>query len=339
MGTGDWNDGMNKVGHEGKGESVWLGFFLYDILTHFIPICKQQAESNRCEEYQEYLEQLQNNLQESGWDGRWYRRAFYDDGEPLGSQINQECKIDAIAQSWSVLSGSAPPDRARMAMDALREHLVDEQLGIIKLLTPPFSMTHQDPGYIKGYIPGVRENGGQYTHAAIWAVKAMAALGRGNDTGKYLQMLLPYSGALTEEGAQRYKVEPYAVAADVYSVDPHQGRGGWTWYTGSAGWMYRLIIESLLGLTVREGTELILDPRIPGSWDGFSLYYQIPNNATRFAITVTNPHGVEMGIRKVILDGEEQKPITHKAVIPIQNDGKEHEVTLIMGNNLISSED
>ncbi|MGM0587003.1 MAG: GH36-type glycosyl hydrolase domain-containing protein [Bacteroidota bacterium] len=339
MGTGDWNDGMNKVGHEGKGESVWLGFFLYDILTHFIPICKQQAESIRCEEYQEYLEQLQNNLQESGWDGRWYRRAFYDDGEPLGSQINQECKIDAIAQSWSVLSGSAPPDRARMAMDALKEHLVDEQLGIIKLLTPPFSMTHQDPGYIKGYIPGVRENGGQYTHAAIWAVKAMAALGRGNDTGKYLQMLLPYSGALTEEGAQRYKVEPYAVAADVYSVDPHQGRGGWTWYTGSAGWMYRLIIESLLGLKVREGTELILDPRIPGSWDRFSLYYQIPNKATRYAITVSNPHGVEMGIRKVMLDGEAQEPSKDKAVIPIHNDGKEHEVTLIMGNKLVSSED
>jgi cyclic beta-1,2-glucan synthetase len=332
IGTGDWNDGMNKVGPEGKGESVWLGFFLYDILTQFIPICEMREDSERQAKYAAYLKDLHEQLQESGWDGQWYRRAYYDDGEPMGSALNEECKIDAIAQSWSVLSGAAPKHRAEQAMDALKEHLIDEHIGIIKLLTPPFAMTHQNPGYIKGYVPGVRENGGQYTHAAIWAVRALAQMGRGNEAGKYLRMLMPYSSALTREQADRYKVEPYAVAADIYSVEPYQGRGGWTWYTGSAGWLYRLAVESIFGFSVEDGQRIILNPCIPADWSSISLTYQVPNrDGVTYRITVENPDGVECGI--VSVSGTDQQPSVSdgQAVIPISEEPGRFEIEITLG--------
>ena len=248
IGSGDWNDGMNMIGIKGKGESIWLGFFLYEVLTQFTKIASQQGDMQFVERCKSEAHKLQSNIEENGWDGEWYRRAYFDDGSPLGSASNQECKIDSIAQSWSVLSGAGDTKRSRMAMESLDKNLVRREHNLIQLLDPPFDKSNLNPGYIKGYVPGVRENGGQYTHAAIWAAMAFAALGDSKRAWELLAIINPINHTTSPKDIATYKVEPYVVAADIYAVTPHTGRGGWTWYTGSAGWMYRLIVESLLGI-------------------------------------------------------------------------------------------
>jgi cellobiose phosphorylase len=250
IGTGDWNDGMDMVGRHGKGESVWLGFFLYFVVTRFIRIAEIRNDNAFAKICRDKAEQLRQNINNEAWDGEWYRRAYFDDGTPLGSATNDECKIDSISQSWSVLSGGGNPDRVRTAMEAVNKRLVRRDLGLIQLLDPPFDTSTLNPGYIKGYVPGVRENGGQYTHAAIWMVMAFAALGDTERTWELFEMINPINHGKTNEDVATYKVEPYVMAADVYASPQHEGRGGWTWYTGSAGWMYQLIVESLLGLSL-----------------------------------------------------------------------------------------
>src|SRR5471032_2028026 len=293
MGSGDWNDGMNLVGAGGKGESVWLAFFLCRVLKEFGDLAASRddaAFATRCREQQATLSTA---IEQSAWDGDWYRRAWFDDGTVLGSAENTECRIDSIAQSWSVLSGVAEASRARQAMDALEQHLVRPDAAVVQLLDPPFDRAEPNPGYIKGYLPGVRENGGQYTHAAVWAGMAFAALGDAQRAWQLYDMLAPINHADTPEAVARYKTEPYVLASDVYAFDPHKGRGGWTWYTGSAGWMYRYSIESLLGLTL-EGTQLRVAPCIPADWDGFELRYRYKE--TIYTIFVQQGQGVAAGI-------------------------------------------
>nr|WP_241093355.1 glucoamylase family protein [Xanthomonas sp.] len=273
IGTGDWNDGMNRVGEGGKGESVWLGFFLYHVLQQFAAVARGRDDAAFADECDAAARTLRGNLDAHAWDGDWYRRAWFDDGTALGSAHSDECRIDSISQSWSVLSGAAAPARARQAMASLDRHLVKREAGLIQLLDPPFDRTDKDPGYIRGYVPGVRENGGQYTHAAVWAAMAFAQLGDGERAWELARMINPIRHSLDAAASERYKVEPYVLAADVYGVAPHVGRGGWTWYTGSAGWMYRLLVESLLGLH-REGDTLQLRPCLPADWDGCQLQYR-----------------------------------------------------------------
>jgi cyclic beta-1,2-glucan synthetase len=273
MGGGDWNDGMNMVGKQGRGESVWLGFFLCTVLREFADIATLRLDTefaNACLQAKTVLAQ---NIEANGWDGQWYRRAYFDDGTPLGSATNEECKIDSIAQSWSVLSGVGNIDRKRIAMQAFDDHLVREADMLIQLLAPPFDKSKLDPGYIRGYVPGVRENGGQYTHAAIWAAMAFAALGNNERAWQLSNMINPVNHAKTKLDMHRYMIEPYVVAADVYGVAPHTGRGGWSWYTGSAGWMYRLLVESLLGLSL-EGDRLRISPCLPHDWQGYQMVYR-----------------------------------------------------------------
>ncbi|HXH30334.1 MAG TPA: protein ndvB, partial [Bacteriovoracaceae bacterium] len=273
MGAGDWNDGMSRVGHEGRGESVWVAWFLYDTLTKFIPLCKRAGDANRVDAYQKHLLDLKNAVEKNAWDGDWYRRAYFDDGTPLGSASNEECRIDSISQSWAVLSGAADPARAVRAMSAVDEYLIHRGDGLIKLFTPPFDKTSLDPGYIKGYVPGVRENGGQYTHAAIWTLMAYAELGDGDRAAELYALLNPITHSSTRAGLHKYKVEPYVVAADIYGLHPHVGRGGWTWYTGSASWMYRAALESILGFEV-QGDKFRVKPRIPQGWNEFEITYR-----------------------------------------------------------------
>jgi len=291
MGTGDWNDGMNRVGREGTGESVWMGFFLYRILGDFLPLCAARADHARLERYTDYRTALVEALEQSAWDGAWYRRAYYDDGTPLGSTADAECRIDALAQSWAAISGAVPRERAEQALDALESELISETEGLIRLLTPPFVDTPKDPGYIKGYLAGVRENGGQYTHAACWAVMAMAELGRGERAARLLEMLSPVTHTATPEQVATYRLEPYAVAADIYGTEPHIGRGGWSWYTGSAGWLYRVGVESVLGLHLEHGRTLILKPCIPVDWPGYRMTYRLPDGQTTCDIVVANGGG------------------------------------------------
>jgi cyclic beta-1,2-glucan synthetase len=276
MGTGDWNDGMNRVGENGQGESVWLGWFLCKTLEDFIPVAIDRGDSNRVTRWSDRLTSLKAALETSGWDGRWYRRAFYDDGAALGSSESRECRIDAIAQSWAVLSGVASPERARQAMDMAYQHLVDPEKGLVKLFTPPFDTTEKDPGYIKAYPPGIRENGGQYTHGVIWSIFAHAALQEADRAYELFSIINPINHARTANAVQTYKVEPYAIAADVYSVAPHEGRGGWTWYTGSAGWFYRAGLEAILGL-VRRDNELHIKPCLPSAWNEAEISIRIEN--------------------------------------------------------------
>ncbi|MBK9777272.1 MAG: cyclic beta 1-2 glucan synthetase [bacterium] len=283
MGSGDWNDGMNLVGFEGRGESVWLGFFLHDVLTRFTMLARRRGDDSFAERCTREAATLAANLEQHGWDGGWYRRAYFDDGTPLGSSGNDECRIDSISQSWSVLSGIADPARARLAMDAVDARLVRREAGLVQLLDPPFDRSALEPGYIKGYVPGVRENGGQYTHAAIWTAMAFAHLGDGQRAWEILGLINPVTKAATAEQAALYRVEPYVVAADVYGVPPHTGRGGWTWYTGSAAWMYRLMVESLLGLQLA-GNRLRLAPHLPPSWPGFTLHYRYRETVYHLAV-------------------------------------------------------
>jgi N,N'-diacetylchitobiose phosphorylase len=328
IGTGDWNDGMNRVGRDGEGESVWLGFFLATILDRWIPICEARGDADRAIRYRAYREELVAALNgDAGWDGRWYRRAYYDSGDPLGSVTSDECRIDAIAQAWSILSRVAPSDRAGRALDSLEEYLVDEANGLIRLLTPPFDATPHDPGYIKGYIPGVRENGGQYTHGVLWAIRAMAEVGRADRAAALLEMLLPVSHASTPAGVERYRVEPYVVAADVYGTVPHVGRGGWTWYTGSAGWMYRIALESVLGLEIEGGRRLRLRPGLPSTWPGFRITYRVPGAGARYEIDVRRGDG---GPTRATLDGEAAPVIDGATIIELEEAGV-HSVRVTLG--------
>ncbi|RYE95212.1 MAG: cyclic beta 1-2 glucan synthetase, partial [Oxalobacteraceae bacterium] len=272
IGTGDWNDGMNRVGEAGKGESVWLGFFLYDVLVRFGDVALARDDQGFATYCAEAAQKLRGHLEAHAWDGNWYRRAWFDDGTPLGSTQSDECRIDSISQSWSVLSGAADPLRAKQAMASLDQYLVKREAGLIQLLDPPFDKTPHDPGYIRGYVPGVRENGGQYTHAAVWSAMAFAHLGDREKAWELANMINPVHHGEDAAAVAVYKVEPYVLAADVYGVAPHVGRGGWTWYTGSAGWMYRLLTESLLGLH-REGSRLSLRPCIPADWTEYKLQY------------------------------------------------------------------
>src|SRR5450432_1988542 len=335
MGSGDWNDGMNRVGREGKGESVWLGFFLYSILDEFIPIAESRADSARVSRYRSYKEKLGEALNDAGWDGGWYRRAFYDDGTPLGTSASDECKIDAIAQAWSVLSGAAPADRAEVALDAMEKYLVSDDERLIRLLTPAFDKTPHDPGYIKGYLPGVRENGGQYTHGVLWGVRALAEMGRTERATKLLEMLSPITHGRTPQEVDVYRVEPYVIAADVYGVTPHVGRGGWTWYTGSAGWMYRVALESLLGLTIVGGDHLELRPCVPESWPGFSVRMRLADKRTRYEIVLTRAAG-GVSETQVHVDGEAAGDAVNcgAASIALVRDGGVHLVEIALADDL-----
>ncbi len=324
MGSGDWNDGMNRVGIEGRGESIWLGWFLCATLTGFIDLCERMEETAQAQNYQRRLAELKAALEEHAWDGQWYLRAFYDDGTPLGSSQSMECQIDAIAQSWGVISDAADPARRQQAMQSVLAHLVKREDQLLLLFTPPFDKTDHDPGYIKGYPPGIRENGGQYTHAAIWTVWALAKMGQGAQAGELFQLLNPIHHSDSPEKAQEYRVEPYVIAADVYSVPPHTGRGGWTWYTGSSGWMYRLGIEAILGLR-REGDWLKVEPCIPETWPGYAITYRF--GQTTYHIRVENPNQVCGGIRQMTLD---DAPLDDFR-IPLADDGQQHQVVIILG--------
>ena len=323
IGAGDWNDGMNRVGHEGRGESTWLGFFIFSVLTDFVPICEARGERELAARYRDVMRQLGSRL-EAAWDGDWYRRGYYDDGRPLGSAQNDECAIDSISQSWAMLSGAVPRRFAERALDAVRASLIARPSRILLLLTPPFDKSDQDPGYIKGYPPGIRENGGQYTHAAVWALMAIAKQGNGDEATELFHMLNPINHTRTPGDVQRYRTEPYVLDGDVYARPPHAGRGGWSWYTGSAGWLYRAGLESILGLR-RRGSTFMIDPCVPSSWNRYTIHCKVGEGAYEFE--VLNPDRVWRGVLRAELDGER---VDHHA-IPIVNDGKTHKVVVTMG--------
>ena len=300
IGTGDWNDGFSTVGNKGKGESIWLGFFLYNVLDRFIPICKIKEENNLVEKYEKIKENLKRALNTNGWDGRWYKRAFMDDGNTLGSMENEECRIDSIAQSWSVISNAGDNDKKYISMESLENHLIDRENGIIKLLDPPFDKGKLEPGYIKAYLPGVRENGGQYTHAAIWVIIAEALLGFGDKATELYRMVNPIEHARTKEACNKYKVEPYVIPADIYGCNNLAGRGGWTWYTGSSSWYYKAGIEYILGLKIKNGY-LSIEPCIPKDWKEYSIRYKWKNSV--YNISVKNPNNKNSGVEKVVVNG------------------------------------
>jgi cellobiose phosphorylase len=314
---------MDKIGQAGKGESVWLGFFQYDVLMQFSNIARLKNDEAFAEECMKVATRLNDNIEKNAWDGEWYRRAWFDDGTPLGSSKNEECQIDSISQSWSVLSNRNNVARSQTAMDAAYKHLVRKDISIIQLLDPPFDKSNLNPGYIKGYVPGVRENGGQYTHAAIWLVMAFTALKNTSRTWELFNMINPIHHGNSPQKIATYKVEPYVVAADVYSVRQHSGRGGWTWYTGSAGWMYRLIIESMLGMKI-EGNKLSFAPSLPAEWNSFVVDYKY--QSTMYHIKIFESENEDT---KIVFDGKEQS-CTH---ISLMDDGAEHwvEVKMPMG--------
>ncbi len=317
MGSGDWNDGMSRVGNLGKGESVWLAWFLIKTLRGFIPLCDKKKDHARSEKYLGHIENLKHAIETNAWDGEWYLRAYFDNGEKMGSHLNDECKIDAIAQSWALISGEGNPDRSKIALQAVNKYLINREDQIIKLFTPPFDKSSADPGYIKGYVPGVRENGGQYTHAAIWTMMAYAAIKDGKMATELFSLINPINRSSTRTGSQKYKVEPYVISADIYGVSPHVGRGGWSWYTGSASWMYRSAIESILGFNLR-GNKLIIDPCIPEEWDQFQITYR--KGKTLFNILVLNAQAessIEMD--DIRIEGKE---------ILLPDDSREHKIVV-----------
>ncbi len=324
MGSGDWNDGMSSVGNGGQGESVWVGWFLMNTLTEFTPLCGERGEKDREAIYLKHIDDLKSALEKNAWDGNWFRRAYFDDGTPLGSAENEECKIDSIAQSWSVISRGANPQQATRAMASVDEYLIRRGDGLVLLFIPPFDKSSMNPGYIKGYLPGVRENGGQYTHAAIWTLIAFAMLGDGDKAGELFALLNPINHASTRAGLHKYKVEPYVVAGDVYNEPKHIGRGGWTWYTGAASWMYRAALESMLGFHL-QGETLRIEPCIPRSWRSFEIDYRRSN--TLYKIKVENPSGICRGVAELWLDGE----LLSSNEILLSADEQTHRVVVILG--------
>jgi len=324
IGTGDWNDGFNRVGKDGQGESVWLAWFLCDVLERFASVCLAQGETERAGRYRQRVKDYAAAAELAAWDGAWYRRAFYDDGTPLGSANDMECQIDAIAQSWAVISRAAHPERSRTAMQSVLERLVMPQERLSLLFTPPFDKSERDPGYIKGYLPGIRENGGQYTHAAIWNAWAFTLLGDGKQAGDLFDLMNPIYHAQTYEQAEEYRIEPYVISADIYSQPPYLRRGGWSWYTGSAAWMYRLGMNAILGFK-KEGNTLRINPVIPPQWAGYEMDYHF--HSSRYHIQVLNPNHVQHGVQSVSLDGT---PLADHA-IPLLDDGLAHVVEVVMG--------
>lgn len=324
MGGGDWNDGMNEIGVQGKGESVWLAWFLYQNLDWFSEICTQRKDNYRAKEYRKHADNVLKAIEDHAWDGAWYRRAYFDDGAALGSEANDECKIDSIAQSWSVISKAGNPERQKIAMDSLYKHLVDDKNRIILLLTPPFDKSKLEPGYIKGYLPGIRENGGQYTHAATWAIIATAMLGNGTKAHELFDYINPISHGDSPEAIAIYKGEPFVTCGDVYSVAPHEGRAGWSWYTGSSGWLYQAGLEHIMGLKVY-AEYFTVQPCVPASWKNYEIIFKKPK--TTYHICVENPEGVESGVVKVEINGRE----VSDRRIPLDIDEKEVRVTVVMG--------
>lgn len=326
MGGGDWNDGMNRVGHEGKGESVWLGWFTCATINSFLPFVKARGDQALIDRWEAYTHALQKALEDNAWDGAWYRRAYFDDGAALGSAANRECRIDSIAQSWSVISGVADPARQQRAMDSVEQYLIRYGDSQTLLFTPPFDKTTRDPGYIKGYLPGIRENGGQYTHAAVWCLIAYTLLGDGNRAGELFKMLNPLNHASNRAGTHAYKVEPYVVSADIYASVSHPRRGGWTWYTGSAGWLYRAGIESMLGFQKR-GNTLHINPCIPQDWESYKITYQ-HSLTTRYVIVVENSQNVTQGVVRIEVDGQ---ALTETTAIALVDDSFIHHVRVVLG--------
>lgn len=307
IGTGDWNDGFSTVGNKGKGESVWLGFFLYKILDGFIEVSKRRVEegkedSNIIEKFEKIKLDLKRALNTKGWDGRWFKRAFMDDGSALGSMENEECRIDSIAQSWSIISNAGDNDKKYISMESLENHLIDKENGIIKLLDPPFEKGKLEPGYIKAYLPGVRENGGQYTHAACWVIIAQTMLGFGDKALELYRMINPIEHSRTKDACNKYKVEPYSMPADIYGVSNLAGRGGWTLYTGSASWYYDAGIEYILGLKIENGV-MKFEPCIPKDWKEYLIRYKWGKSI--YNIKIKNPNQKNTGVEKVFLNGNE----------------------------------
>jgi cyclic beta-1,2-glucan synthetase len=316
IGTGDWNDGLNKVGNQGRGESVWMGWFLRVVLQQFIPLVVGHGDAERANVYRREADRLLQAVEREAWDGKWYRRAYFDDGSPIGSSKSDECQIDSLTQSWAVQAG-ADPQRANQAMRSVEEHLIRTNDRLALLLEPPFDKSNPGPGYIQGYPPGIRENGGQYTHAATWLVQALAAQGRGTQAVKLFDLLNPILSSANESAVDRYRVEPYVVAADVYSNPQHVGRGGWTWYTGSAAWMYRVAVESILGLRLR-GDRLTLVPCIPKAWDGYEI--AIRRGRTTWRIRLRNEQPVDSKNVELLIDGLAMPA----EGIQLVDDGREH---------------
>jgi cyclic beta-1,2-glucan synthetase len=326
FGTGDWNDGMNRVGVGGRGESVWLAWFLHATLIRFAPLAERRGDADKAALWRKHAFSLQQAIEREAWDGDWYRRGYFDDGSPLGSVSSDECRIDSVAQSWAVISGGAPPARAARAMSAVNAQLVSRSEGLVQLFTPPFDRSPHDPGYIKAYPPGLRENGGQYTHAAMWCALAFALLGDGDRAGELFSLINPVNHASTRAAIHRYKVEPYVVCADVYSAPAHIGRGGWTWYTGSAGWMYRTAVEGILGISLRGGV-LRINPCIPRNWPAFEVTYK--HGSSRYRIAVENPHAVCRGIIRASLDGRDIS--VSPCDIALTDDGSYHYARITLG--------
>jgi cyclic beta-1,2-glucan synthetase len=325
IGSGDWNDGMNRVGVHGRGESVWLAWFLTATLRRFASHCDARGDQKGAEELRSNADRYVKAVENTAWDGEWYRRAYYDDGAPLGSKESDECKIDSIAQSWSVISAAGDRERSHQAMRSLNEHLVREDARLIMLLTPPFNHGLHDPGYIQGYLPGVRENGAQYTHAALWAVLATALLGEGDRAMHLYRLVNPITHAKTPEDVATYKVEPYVIAADVYTAEGHLGRGGWTWYTGSASWLYRVGLEAIVGFN-KKGDTLEIDPCIPSEWKELTIEYR--HQSSTYVIRIHNPAGAQKGVTRISLDGQDVS-----GAVPLVSDGNRHEVIVTMGVN------
>jgi cellobiose phosphorylase len=326
MGTGDWNDGMDRVGREGKGESVWLAFFLYDVLSRFEEIARRHKDPDFATQCEIHAKTLKENIEKNGWDGNWYRRAYFDDGTPLGSASDAECQIDSIPQSWATLSVAGDEQRRGAALQSAYDRLVQKDKALVLLLSPAFDKSALDPGYIKGYVPGVRENGGQYTHAAVWLAMAFAKSGDNNRAWELFNLISPINHGRTAKEIATYKVEPYVTAGDVYAVAPHTGQGGWTWYTGSAGWMYQLIISSVLGIKKTAG-KISFDPCIPDEWSSFKIHYRFGKAV--YHITISRKEGThEMS---VILDGAKQEA----KCLTLVDDGKEHFVEVSSTDILI----
>jgi cyclic beta-1,2-glucan synthetase len=338
MGTGDWNDGMNRVGPrrkvaadgavtygwDGKGESVWNAWLQLSILPHWADWADHRGDRERAGRWRQEAARLREAVEANAWDGAWYRRGYFDDGTPLGSAQNDECQIDSLAQSWAVTSGAAEPSRARQALQSVYDRLVQRDDALIQLFAPPFDKGSLHPGYIKGYVPGIRENGGQYTHGVVWVVQAAAALGDGTRAAELFGLLNPIHHGSSPAAVAKYKVEPYVMAGDVYGAPPHTGRGGWTWYTGSAGWLYRVGLEDMLGFR-RRGDKLRIDPCVPKEWKSFELTYRF--GKSEYHITVVNTDGIESGVRAVSVDGRPAEG----GEIALSGDGQRHEVRVEMG--------